>query len=68
MVSTPVNRSGYLLAVVNLQWFTQGLSGGAMPTIGPDAVELAKAFPTALPASALRVDTGWRMVDGRIFH
>jgi len=49
MVSTPVNRSGYLLAVVNLQWLTQGLSGGAMPTIGPDAVELAKALPTAPP-------------------
>ncbi|MCL4520956.1 MAG: hypothetical protein M1415_05135 [Firmicutes bacterium] len=43
MVSTPVHRSGYLWDVVNLKWLTQGLSGGAMPTIGADAVELAKA-------------------------
>jgi len=47
---------------------TQGLSGGAMRAIGLDAVELAEALPTELPASALRVDTVWRMVDGRIFH
>ncbi|MCL5065524.1 MAG: hypothetical protein M1600_10720 [Firmicutes bacterium] len=53
---------------IYLKLLTQGLSGGAMRAIGLDAVELAEALPTELPASALRVDTVWRMVDGRIFH
>lgn len=47
---------------------TQGLSGGAMRAIGIEDVELREALPRALDASVFRVDTVWRMVDGRILH
>ena len=53
---------------IYLKLLTQGLSGGAMRAIGIDDVELSESLPTELMASALRVDTVWRMVDGRIFH
>ena len=53
---------------IYLKLLTQGLSGGAMQAVGIEGVELAQALPTELPAGALRVDTVWRMIDGRIFH
>jgi len=51
-----------------LKILTQGLSNGAMQAIGVENVQLAEALPTVLPASELRADLVWRMVDGRIFH
>lgn len=51
-----------------LKLLTQGLSGGAMRALGIEDVELREALPTELVASAVRVDTVWRMVDGRLFH
>lgn len=53
---------------VYLKLLTQGLSGGAMRFLGVENVELIEALPTELPAGELRLDTVWRMVDGRIFH
>lgn len=53
---------------IYLKLLTQSLSGGALRSWGLDDVELAEELPTALPASEMRVDTVWRMVDGRLFH
>ncbi len=51
-----------------LKVLTRSLSDGALAAIGVHDVELAAVLPTHLPAGELRVDTVWRMVDGRIFH
>ncbi len=53
---------------IYLKLLTQGLSGGAMRFLGVEGVELTESLPIELPAGTLRVDTVWRMVDGRLFH
>ncbi len=39
-----------------------------MFALGVDGVELVAHLPTEVPASGLRIDTAWRMRDGRVFH
>lgn len=62
MVSTPVTRSGYLFEVVNAEVVRRGDAGD-----WPGCGGVGESITPEVPASALRVDTGWQMVDGRIF-
>lgn len=47
---------------------TRSFSGGALEVLGVCGVELAEPLPTELPSNTLRIDTAWRMCDGRVFH
>ncbi len=47
---------------------TRSLSGGALEAVGVHGVELTEPVPTELPATTMRMDAAWRMIDGRIFH
>ena len=51
-----------------LKLLSQTLSAGALMPFGIDGVDLEDHLPTEMPASALRIDTAWRMQDGSVFH
>ena len=51
-----------------LKLLSQTLSGGAMFPLGVDGVELVDHLPTEVPAGGFKIDTAWRMQDGRVFH